>query len=62
MTAPEVVPLRHGLAAVIITRDMPAAEVRAIRERLGLVCRHGRNARKATGTCPACATERRKSA
>ncbi len=50
----EVKPLGNGLAAVYVPRGLPAAQERVIRERLGLICRHGRNARAATGRCPAC--------
>lgn len=54
----EVESLRHGLAAVLIPRGLTAAQERAIRERLGLTCRHGRNVRAAYGRCPACAVDR----
>lgn len=57
MTRVEARPLGHGFAAVYIPRNLPAAEEQALRERLGLVCRHGRNVRVTTGRCPACAVK-----
>ena len=57
MTAPiEATDLGHGLTAIYIPRGMAAQRERALRERLGLVCRHGAQIRSAYGRCPACAT------
>ncbi len=55
----EVESLRHGLAAVLIPKGPTAAQRRALRQRLGLVCRHGREVRATHTRCPACAASRK---
>ncbi len=57
-TTPEVVPLRHDLSAVLIPRGLTTAHEHAMRERLGLTCRHGRRVRAGRGYCVSCITNR----
>jgi hypothetical protein len=53
----EVLPAAHGLAVVLIPRGLTATQEHAMRERLGLSCRHGRRVRAERGYCRSCVAD-----
>ena len=54
----EIQTLSRGLSAVLIPRGLTAAQEHALRERLGLTCRHGRRVRAERGSCRSCVASR----
>ena len=54
----EIASLGRGLAAVLIPRGPTAGQETALRERLGLNCRHGRRVRVERGYCRSCVASR----